>query len=196
MLRVTISMREIVGGVVAIRIAKLFSWSVLCWFTKICARENFPLYGMCVRTDTDTPAYTHTHTCTHTRTHAHTHTHARTYTHTQGPCMYACTHKQHTHSYHTTTGICCDLLPVSIASLLAYRLMMAISSVPRGRVCECGRKYYWKPPHALTNYIIVWQSSIMSLTCGNAELLLRAGLKHRSKSQIHLRSSTLAEDQH
>ena len=51
-LKVTISMREIVGGVVRyrdlvtkIKITKFFSWRVYWWFAKICARENFSLYG-------------------------------------------------------------------------------------------------------------------------------------------------------
>ena len=54
-LRVTIPMREIVGGVVRyrdlvvkIKIAKFFSWRVCWWFAINCVRENFPLYGIAI----------------------------------------------------------------------------------------------------------------------------------------------------
>ena len=77
----------------------------------------------------------HRHTDTRTRTHTHTHTHMHTcmhiYTHRGHACMYTCTHKQHTQQQLV------NFLPLSIASLLVSRLMMAISPVPRG-VCECG----------------------------------------------------------
>ena len=74
-------------------------------------------------------AYVHTHR------HTHTHTHARTYTDRGHACIYTCTHKNtHSYTHHATQQLvfAANLLPLSIASLLPCRLMMAISSVPRG----------------------------------------------------------------
>ena len=80
---------------------------------------------MCVCTDTQTHAHTHMHA------HAHIHMHAHIHTHRGHACMYACTHS-YTHPAIQQLVFAANLLPLSIASLLVCRLMMAISSVPRG----------------------------------------------------------------